>query len=252
MTESVERFYRSTKAHIGRDTDLPDFFVYHLTVELGRPAASAQAIRECYEACDLSPPSWLASHLSNGLKSKPRRFVKKDGGYRLENQRREKIASLVGKDHGTVQTSAALNRLESLIPNGPERGFLHETILCFEAGANRAAVVMCWNLALHHLQQFVLKHALVNFNAALAANTDSRVKIKVVSKIDDFTEMPEHKFLEFCRVAKIITSTMFNKLKGRLDDRNGAAHPSGVIVAPKMAEAYIEDLIENVIQKFAL
>jgi hypothetical protein len=63
--------------------------------------------------------------------------------------------------------------------------------------------------------------------------------------------MPESKFLEFCRVGKIVTSSMYNKLKGRLDDRNGAAHPSGATTTPKFAEAYIEDMVENVILKFS-
>jgi hypothetical protein len=44
---------------------------------------------------------------------------------------------------------------------------------------------------------------------------------------------------------------MFNKLKGRLDERNGAAHPSGIKTTPRAAEAYIEDLVENVLKKFA-
>ena len=91
---------------------------------------------------------------------------------------------------------------------------------------------------------------LAQFNAALAKNTDTRVKIKQITKLDDFTEMPEGKFLLFCREAKIITSTVFNKLENRLDERNGAAHPSGVKTTPKAAEAYIEDLIENVVVKF--
>jgi hypothetical protein len=64
--------------------------------------------------------------------------------------------------------------------------------------------------------------------------------------------MPEGKFLEFCRVAKIITSSMFNKLKGRLDECNAAAHPSGVKMIPKVTEVYIEDLIENVVHKFSV
>jgi len=111
-------------------------------------------------------------------------------------------------------------------------------------------VVMCWNLTLHHLQDHILAHATASFAQALAVNTDARVKIKSFSKDDDFTEMPESKFLEFCRVGKIVTSSMYNKLKGRLDDRNGAAHPSGVTTTPKFAEAYIEDMVENVIRKF--
>lgn len=168
----------------------------------------------------------------------------------MEGKRREQIALALGVVGGDLQTSAALERLESLVPHGPKRDFLHETIKCFSAGANRAAVVMCWNLTLHHLQDHILAHAKAPFAQALAVNTDARVKIKSVARHDDFTEMPEGKFLEFCRVGKIVTSSMYNKLKGRLDDRNGAAHPTGVTTTPKFAEAFIEDMVENVIRKF--
>lgn len=250
MSKATERFYQRAKKVVAKETELPEFFVYHVTAELGQPAATVQTIRDCYAACDLAIPSWLASHFSKGLKSRPKRYVKTANGYRLEGKRREKIEAALGLAGGDAQTSAALERLEALIPSGPKREFLHETIKCFNAGANRAAVVMCWNLALHHLQEHVLAHALAPFVLALAANTDIRVKIKSVSKQDDFTEMPEGKFLEFCRVAKIMTSSMYNKLKGRLDDRNSAAHPSGVTTTPKFAEAYIEDMVDNVIRKF--
>lgn len=112
---------------------------------------------------------------------------------------------------------------------------------------------MCWNLAAHHLQDHILKEPtrLAAFNGVLALNKDTRVKIKTVAKQDDFTEMSESKFLLFCREAKVITGTMFKKLENRLDERNGAAHPSGVKTTPKAAEAYIEDLVENVLKKFA-
>jgi hypothetical protein len=152
----------------------------------------------------------------------------------------------------SVQTSAALNRLEAEIPAGSKRDFLQETINCFSVNALRVAVVMCWNLAVHHLQDHILADASGHaaFNAALARNTDSRVKVKAVNKPDDFTEMSEGKFLLFCREAKIITSAMFNKLEARLHERNSAAHPSGVKTTPKAAEAYIEDLVENVLKKF--
>ena len=252
MSKTTERFYQRAKRVLTKETDLPDFFVYHLTIDVEQPAATVQMVRDCYSACDLAIPSWLASHFSNGLKSSPRRFIKSTNGYRLEGKRREQIALALGVSGGDLQTSAALERLESLVRGGPKRDFLHETIKCFSAGANRAAVVMCWNLTLHHLQDHVLAHATASFAQALAANTDTRVKIKSVAKHEDSTEMPEGKFLEFCRVAKILTSSMYNKLKGRLDDRNGAAHPSGVTTTPKFAEAYIEDMVENVIRKFPM
>jgi hypothetical protein len=248
----VTRFYNRVKSKIAKESDVTDFFVFYLTIEMGQPTATAQNIRDCYSACDLAAPSWLASYLSNGLKSRPRRFIRAGGGYRLEDKRREEITKLLGHGRPAVQTSAALNRLEAHVTAGPKREFLQETISCFEVGANRAAVVMCWNLALYHLQDYVIADPvrLASFNTALANNKDGRVKINVVTKPDDFTEMPESKFLLFCREAKIITSSIFKKLEGRLDERNSAAHPSGVRTTPKAAEAYIEDLVENVMVKF--
>ena len=253
MKSAAERFYGRAKKVVTRAGDLPDFFAYHLTAEREEPAATVEAVKNCYTACDLHAPTWLASHFSKGLKSRPKRYVKKDNGYRLESNRREAIRSLLGDDPPVVQTSASLNRLEGSVPAGDKRDFLHETIKCFSAGANRASVVMCWNLAVHHLQDHILSDParLAAFNGVLALNKDGRVKIKAVAKQDDFTEMPENKFLLFCREAKIITGSMFKKLESRLDERNGAAHPSGVKTTPRAAEAYIEDLVENVLQKFA-
>ncbi|MEQ1615066.1 MAG: hypothetical protein ABL904_20140 [Hyphomicrobiaceae bacterium] len=252
MSSPARRFYARAKEKLAADKDLPDFMVYYLTVEAGEEVASTKAVEACYASCDLAVPSWLASHLSNGLKSKPKRFVKREGGYRLEHGRRQEIERLLGQGRPDVQTSAALSKLEAQIPAGPKREFLHETISCFNAGANRASVVMCWNLAAHHLQEHILadagRHAA--FDAVLTKNTDTRVKIKKLSKQDDFTEMSESKFLLFCREAKLITSAMYNKLETRLNERNAAAHPSGVKTTPKAAEAYIEDLVENVLEKF--
>ena len=253
-TGQIQRFYKRAEPHITAAGDVPDFFVYYLTVEQGEASASTKAVGECYDACDLATPSWLASHLSKGVSSTPRRFLKRDGGYRLENKRKEAIAALLGDGAPDTQTSAALSRLEAQVSPGPKRDFLHETIKCFNAGANRAAIVMCWNLAAHHLQEHILADATrqADFDSVLARNTDKRVKITAITKQDDFTEMSEAKFLEFCREAKIITSTIFNKLRGRLDERNGAAHPSGVTFKAKAAEVYIEDLVDNVLLKYAV
>jgi len=253
-TSQIQRFYKRAESYLVSASDLPDFFVYYLTVEQGEAVATTKAIGECYDACDLAPPSWLASHMSKGVSNRQKRFVKRDGGYRLENKRKETLAALFGDEAPDAQTSAALSRLEAQVPSGPKRDFLHETIKCFNAGANRAAIVMCWNLAAHHLQEHILvdgtRHAA--FDAVLAKNTDKRVKITAITKQDDFTEMSEAKFLEFCREAKIITGTIFNKLKGRLDERNGAAHPSGVVIKPKATEVYIEDLVDNILLKYAV
>ena len=195
MNNPTRRFYDRVKSKVIHKGDLVSFFVYHITIELGEMCATAHAVRQCYEACDLIPPSWLASHLSDGVSS--RSFFKKDKGYRLENTAREKIAALLGHDQATFETSASLIALEAQIPAGAKRDFLHETISCYGAKAFRAAVVMCWNLTIHHLHDHILADPsrLDAFNAVLAKNTDTRVKIKAVSKPDDFTEMPGSMYL---------------------------------------------------------
>jgi len=218
----------------------------------GTGAATVKMIGSCYEECDLAVLAGLPAYLSKGLKSKPVRFVKKDGGYRLENKVRDAISDQLGQAKAAVQASATLRQLETHIPAGPKRDFLRETIDCFLAGANRATIVMCWNLALHHLYEYVLKHHNADFNVALGKNTDKRVKVTSVSKLEDFTEMPESKFLLFLREAKIINANIFKKLENRLDERNAAAHPSGVKFTATIAEAYTDDLIENVVLKFAV
>jgi hypothetical protein len=252
MTSPAKRFYEVVRQHAPNKGELVDFFIYHLTVEQEAVTATVKMIESCYEECDLAVPAGLPVQLSKGLKSKPVRYLKKDKGYRLENKSKEAIAEKLGEARHAVQVSATLRQLEGKIPAGPKRDFLKETIDCFTAGANRATVVMCWNLALHHLYDYVLKHELAAFNVALGKNTDARVKIKIVLKLDDFTEMSEAKFLLFLREAKIVTTSMYNKLESWLDDRNAAAHPSGYTVTAKVAEAYVDDLVENVLLKFTV
>lgn len=252
MTSPAKRFYEVVRQHAPNTGELIDLFVYHLTVEQDAPAATVKMIQSCYEECDLAMPSSVAVQLSKGLTSKPVRYLKKEKGYRLESKLKEAIAAKLGQARHAVQASATLRQLEGKIPAGPKRDFLKETIDCFMAGANRATVVMCWNLALHHLYDYVLKHELAAFNVVLGKNTDGRVKIKVVTKLDDFTEMQEAKFLLFLREAKIVSTSLYNKLDRWLDDRNAAAHPSGYTVKATVAEAYVDDLVENVLLKFAV
>jgi hypothetical protein len=91
----VQRFYANAKSKLGKNSDLPDYFVYYLTVELKKSSASVTEVRKCYEECDLHSPSSLASHFSKGLRSKPRRYIKRDHGYRLEEKLRERIDELL-------------------------------------------------------------------------------------------------------------------------------------------------------------
>ena len=69
MISFANRFYDRIRTHLGRESDLPDFFIYHLTIERGHASATTECIRTCYRECDIAEPSWLAPHLSKGLKA---------------------------------------------------------------------------------------------------------------------------------------------------------------------------------------
>ena len=65
----------------------------------------------------------------------------------------------------------------------------------------------------------------------------------------DFQELKESRVLQACKSANIISGSPYKILKEKLDRRNIAAHPLGVVVAQPTAEEFIKDLIENVVLK---
>lgn len=251
MTDAVNRFYNSIDNAAGlSQSALVDLFVYYLTVELGESAATPKGVNGCFSDCDLAPPAGTAARLSEGLKTKPPKFIKANSGYKLQRHMREALSKKLGAETTIAQTSAVLRELEHKMPDGPAKQFLEETIDCFEAGANRATVVMAWILTMHHLYAHVLGHKLAEFNAALEKNTDKRVKVTAVTQRDDFGDIPESKFIEFCRSAKIISNDVRKILDQKLETRNSSAHPSGITISKTKVIDFVEDLVDNVVLKY--
>lgn len=252
MTDAINRFYNSIdNAASQTQAALVELFVYFLTVELGQEAATPAQVADCLDACDLGVPRRnVAARLSEGLKGKPPRYIKVSSGYKLQRHMREALSKKLGGEKVTAQTSATLRSLEHKLPDGADKEFLRETIKCFEAGANRATIVMAWMLATDHLFSYILAHKLADFNTALSQNTDKMVKVKIINKRDDLTEIKESKFIELCRQAKIISNDVRKILEQKLDTRNSCAHPSGVTINNTKVIDFVEDLIENVVLKY--
>src|ERR1043165_9409260 len=125
MTEGVRRFFNSIKDadKLGAG-DLIDLFVYFLTIEMDEPAVTARAVNECFTSCDLTPPARTRAHLSEGVKSKPQRFVAVTGGYKLQHHYRESLSQKLGAERIVVQASAELRKLEAKLKAGPQQQFL--------------------------------------------------------------------------------------------------------------------------------
>ncbi|YBV97007.1 hypothetical protein M1D80_08920 [Phyllobacteriaceae bacterium JZ32] len=249
MKPAVTRFYESIDGRAGaNDRDLTSFFVYFLTVEQGKEAATAKSLTECFTACDLNVPARLSAYLSEGLKGAIKRYIKTPSGYRLHRTFSDTLLERFGSSRVVLQISAELRSLERNFEEGPKKRFLAEAVDCFEANANRAAIIMTWILAVDHLFDHVLSSKLNEFNAALAANPDKRIK-KAFTK-DDLSELKESKFIELCRSANIISNDIRKILEDALGTRNTAAHPSSVEMTRSKSISVIEDLVINVIKKF--
>jgi hypothetical protein len=251
VSAGASRFYSSVDgaAKLG-DKELVGLFVYFLTVEAGEESASTRSVDACFVACDLKPPARTAAYLSEGVGDG--KFVKAERGYKLQRHYREELSRMLGAEKVIVQTSMELRKLEARFSAGSTKDFLSETIDCFEAGANRATIVMCWILALDHLIAHVLKHHLTAFNAVLAANTDKRVKVSSVSKPDDFSDIPEGKLIEFLRSAGVISPDVRKILDVKLGIRNSSAHPSAISIKRSKVVEFVDDLVENVMLKYAV
>lgn len=254
--EEVEIFTSSINDFFSlKSTAQLEYFVYFLTIEKQLGTTQATAVRNCFLISDISPYSNISQYLNQntkGTSKQPPKFLRIKDGYQLHRQLKNSIEISIEKKPLKAQVNKDLRQLLTFIENPNENEFLKEAIDCYEISAYRASIVMVWNMTIDHLFNFILKHKIADFNTALALNTDKRIKITSVSERDDFNEIPENKFIEFCRVSKIISNDIRKILDTKLGIRNTYAHPSNLIMSESKAIEFIEDLINNVILKYNL
>jgi len=114
----VNRFFNSIEnASRLPEAELIDFFVYFLTVEAGAESANATSVAKCFSACDLTPPARTSSHLSEGLRSKPQKFVKVEGGYKLQRHYRELLSSRLNVSASQVSVTNSRDSSNGLTPD---------------------------------------------------------------------------------------------------------------------------------------
>jgi len=236
-------------------SEMIDYFCYFLTVIEGSAAVQASDIDACFALTRLDKYSNISAYLSGHskkVKGKKSKYIKVKEGYQLERSRQLDIQKNLHDSPVKLETSHLLRSMLSKLSDKNEQLFLQEAIECYEIGAKRASIVLVWILAINHMYNFIFKNELTAFNSVLAANTDKRIKISVITKIDDFSEIPEGKFIEFMRSAKIISNDVKKILDTKLGIRNTSAHPSGVSISEVKTNDFIIDLIDNVVLKYEI
>lgn len=256
MTNQLESFLlQIPDLQSQKPANLIDYFVYFSTVIAGQQAVNSNDVETCFEVARLTKYSNIPAYLSRNTKlrkkSRPK-FIKTGNGYQLERNWQLEIQKTLNSGPAKIETSHLLRGLLSKLYKEKAQSFLQEAIDCYEISARRAAIVMVWILTVYHLYEYILKKQLSQFNAVLATNTDKRIKITKIQKLDDFTEIPEGKFIELARTAKIITNDVRKILETKLGIRNSSAHPAAITISEVKATDFIIDLVENVILKYKI
>jgi hypothetical protein len=106
--------------------------------------------------------------------------------------------------------------------------------------------VMVWNLAFHHVLQWLMSEPqrIVEFNQALHTRFPRKAPI---TGRDGFDELKESEIIDVCRTARLLNQNMCDILRDKLRRRNMSAHPSSVIVDQSQADDTIIDLVNNIV-----
>lgn len=225
-----------------------DFITYFLT-GTDLDAITAKHIADAFYTLSLRYYQRTPQYLSeNANDRKTGKYIKRASGYRLERKTYDEIDLLVKNEPAKLSVSKQLTDLVDSVKNTNEKEFLIEAINCYRVRANRATVIMMWNLTLDHLKAHIYSKYLPEFNIALAKNPDKKI-LKVVN-YDDFNELKEVKFIDLARSANIISNDVKKILDEKLGVRNSAAHPSTITISDHKATEFIMDLLANIVLKY--
>jgi hypothetical protein len=204
-------------------------------------------INWCFKALSFRPSN--TTQYLNDMEGRGE-LLREKAGYLGEGKFIAKYDQKYGTHDITLNIRQKVKDLINQVPDVGEKDFMKEAEICLRYDAGRATIVMVWNVAFYHLCQFIMKHQLAKFNAGFQnhyPNLWKDAKIKAMLNYDDFLTLKESVVIDICKRDQIITQTQFKILDRRLGERNTAAHPNSAHVGQLQAEAFIEDIVNNVV-----
>ena len=220
-------------------------FGWFLHTYSNAPSFDNDAIRGCFRQLHMVMPD-VHKFLPRMADARPPELLRQGGGYKLARQVKLRLDEKHGTAPRVIAVTNLLASLPSRVPNQLESVFLTEALNCYKVGAFRATTVMVWNLAFHHLRQWLTSEPqrIVEFNQALHTRYPKKAPI---TGRDGFDELKESEVIDVCRTARLLNQDMCNILRDKLQRRNMAAHPSSVIVSQSQADDTITDLVNNIV-----
>lgn len=243
FVKSIDKFSKLTVS----EKMLVVGFYFHVVKMMDRFVASD--INAAFDMLHLAKPTNAGSQLSAMTNGNVKKVLGTSKGFKLSSSSRQTVAAWLPTIVEPRQILIELKQLEANITNLQQRTFLHEANVCFANQAYRAAIVMGWNLAYHHVCTFIFDSHLSAFNARLPIQFKNE---KPIVKFSDFEAVKESIVIEVAKGAAVISHSTAKTLKAKLDVRNSAAHPSALVVLPVTAEEVISDLVQNILLKSEL
>ncbi len=226
-----------------------EYLVFYLTNHAGHVSVTAKIVNEQLTELDLHTYRRLPQYLSDASRTRDGKYVKlKTGGYKLNGKLAAELSAMLDGTPAKNSLDEELVRIVATVGVNSERVFLEEALKCYQVAAYRAAIVLIWLVSIDHLQNYIFTNKLSEFNAGLKKSPDK--KVKQITYRDDFSDLPENKFIELSRASGIISNDVRKILDAKLGIRNSAAHPSGIVIGEHKAVEFGVDLINNVILKY--
>lgn len=101
------------------------------------------------------------------------------------------VANALGLNEAEPEVKNTTDRLSTLLGGVSDevvKGYIEESLLCYQVNARRAAVVFLWSGAIRHMQDKALVVGTTALNAALVKHDP---KAKQVAKIEDFSAVKD-------------------------------------------------------------
>jgi hypothetical protein len=172
--------------------------------------------------------------------------VHRDGGlniWSLTGTGESHVSEILGLDliqPEVKNTIGGLLNLLDKISDEVVKGYVEESLVCFQVDARRAAVVFLWSGAIRHMQERAMRISAAALNAALVKHDP---KARHVGKVEDFSSIKDVTQLLAFRELGLIDKGQWQTLGEGLDLRNRCGHPTKYRPGTSKVAAFIEDVM---------
>lgn len=178
------------------------------------------------------------------------RALKTTSGWEISVSGYERLQelSLVGPSQPKQNISSSLRKKIAEIDDSQIRSFLDETVICYESGLYRSAIIMSWVGAVAILRKEVREKRFQDLSNFVRKQENT--KKRNVANSGYLEKVAESEFLEILHKISVIDKGIKGELKRCLDLRNQCSHPNNLKIADNTAACHLEIVILNVYDRY--